>query len=62
MMIATTQGWAVSFGGISLSFDSHAEAKRFIKDGRKRVADRRGMFKAVIVRTTVPHSSREVIQ
>ena len=45
------QGWGVSFAGTVIPFATRSEAKRFIRDHNKDVADRRGgTFKAVIVR------------
>jgi len=47
----TTQSWGVSFAGTVIAFATKSEAKRFIRDNNKDVADRRGgTFKAVIVR------------
>lgn len=57
MMSATeqVQGWGVSFAGTVIPFATKSEAKRFIRDNNKDVADRRGgTFKAVIVRTAAP--------
>lgn len=49
------QGWGVSFAGTVIPFATRSEAKRFIRDHNKDVADRRGgTFKAVIVRTAAP--------
>ncbi|PLY40274.1 hypothetical protein CSZ94_21805 [Janthinobacterium sp. ROICE36] len=46
-----TRTWAVSFAGTLIPFSTKSEAKRFIRDQNKDVADRRGgTFKAVIVR------------
>lgn len=51
MSTLTPPSWAVFFGGASIPFATHAEAKRFIKTNQKDVADQRGgTFKAVIVR------------
>lgn len=55
----TNPSWAVSFGGAVKPFNTRAEAKQFIKAEQKRSADRRGTFKAVIVRVVV---KREGIQ
>lgn len=52
-------GWAVSFAGALLPFATKSQAKRFVRDRNKDVADRRGgTFKAVIVRTA---ASKEAI-
>lgn len=52
-------GWAVSFAGALLPFATKSQAKRFVRDHNKEVADLRGgTFKAVIVRTV---TSKETI-
>ena len=56
---STGPSWAVSFGGAVKPFNTRTEAKHFIKTEQKRSADRRGTFKAVIVRVAV---KREAIQ
>lgn len=53
-------GWAVSFAGAKIPFATRAEAKRFIRDNKKDVADRRGgTFNAVIVRIPAPETAAE---
>lgn len=52
-------GWAVSFAGALLPFATRSQARRFVRDRNKEVADRRGgTFKAVIVRIA---ASKEAI-
>lgn len=61
-MSTTTQaqGWGVSFAGTVIPFATRSEAKRFIRDNNKDVADRRGgTFKAVIVRIPAPTTGKE---
>lgn len=61
-MSTTTQaqGWGVSFAGTVIPFSTRSEAKRFIRDNNKDVADRRGgTFKAVIVRIPAPAAGKE---
>ena len=62
MSIPTLASWAVSFGGASIPFATHSEAKRFIKANQKDVADQRGgTFKAVIVRIPTCETGKETI-
>lgn len=49
-----TNGWAVSYYGTQVPFDTRAQAKRFIREKQKDVVDRRGgTFKAAIVRIAI---------
>lgn len=58
-MPPTNCAWAVSFAGALLPFATRSQARRFVRDCNKEVADRRGgTFKAVIVRTA---ASKEAI-
>ncbi|MGK5046842.1 hypothetical protein ACQ4WP_13195 [Janthinobacterium sp. GB4P2] len=55
MSSAPHKPWGVTFAGATIPFSTRPEAKRFIRDHHKDVADRRGgTFKAVIVRIPAP--------
>ncbi|SFV15498.1 hypothetical protein [Pseudoduganella namucuonensis] len=57
-----SRSWAVSFAGATIPFNTRSEAKRFIRDAKKDVADQRGgTFNAVIVRIPAHDAGKEAI-